>query len=354
MVNAFDGGNFFEKLAPILESAETFTDTLAANFAGDPALRKQFRQKRLLKEEQKFQRAESRLGRSLDRAKTFADTLAQMTKEQFANNPGLRQSIMKLPDSINRDCKLRGGSPKDCKEMGLSTVREVLARLGMDLPRTLEEERALAEAKRPSLGRVEEVARLQAEAREAAKPPDVPTSSLVDETGNLKTPVTNSLRGQIASFMGGTFSPFTGIIGGLDPAQARRSLEIQVRAEQLLLSGTENSIGAAVLAAAKQLGLDTPPETPPAEPEEPGIIDRILGALGLGDDTPEKKAKPVESLTIAEIEKEMEAMSNIPDDASLSKEERLQLAARFEELRQALRRLRGGVSVTIPAETPTP
>lgn len=83
------------------------------------------------------------------------------------------------------------------------------------------------------------------------------TSPLV-EGGVLKSPVSGEIRRQVAVQFGGTLDPRTGEISILDPQKALDAQAVNERAEGLIITGEEMSVGAAVARAMRDMGIEIP------------------------------------------------------------------------------------------------
>ncbi len=100
--------------------------------------------------------------------------------------------------------------------------------------------------------------------------PSVPVSAFVDEFGNLKTIVTNSMRNTVNQLFKSEMDAF-GNFRLLNPDDAPTALSILATAEALLLGGHEQSAGAAARTAAKQFGIPFPEDIvkPSGQPTAP-------------------------------------------------------------------------------------
>ena len=84
------------------------------------------------------------------------------------------------------------------------------------------------------------------------------SKALLDDAGNVKPAVSNSIRQFTAQLFGGVFSPETGNFSLLDADDSKRALELGAAAEALIAGGHEHSIAAAVDRAAKARGIGFP------------------------------------------------------------------------------------------------
>ena len=100
--------------------------------------------------------------------------------------------------------------------------------------------------------------------------PSVPVSAFMDEFGNLKTTVTNSMRNTVNQLFKSEMDAF-GNFRLLNPDDAPTALSILATAEALLLGGHEQSAGAAARTAAKQFGIPFPEDIvkPSGQPTAP-------------------------------------------------------------------------------------